>query len=81
MEHFMSATRSRLLAWPILAAVLIGAVFPKPANAQTQKIRIAYSSRSNTVTPLYVAADRGFFVKKGWRSNSFRSVRALERWP
>ena len=65
MEHFMSATRSRLLVWPILAAVLIGAVFPKPANAQTQKIRIAYSSRSNTVTPLYVAADRGFFREEG----------------
>jgi len=28
------------------------------AHAQTQKIRIAYSSRSNTITPFYVAASK-----------------------
>lgn len=48
-----------------LAAVLIADVHPDPANAQGQKIRIAYSSRSNTVTPLYVAADKGFFREEG----------------
>jgi NitT/TauT family transport system substrate-binding protein len=34
-------------------------------DAQTQKIRIAYSSRSNTITPLYVAASKGFFREEG----------------
>jgi NMT1/THI5 like len=34
-------------------------------DAQTQKIRIAYSSRSNTITPLYAAASRGFFREDG----------------
>jgi NitT/TauT family transport system substrate-binding protein len=43
----------------------IGVVFADVANAQGQKIRIAYSSRSNTVTPLYVAADKGFFREEG----------------
>jgi NitT/TauT family transport system substrate-binding protein len=40
--------------------VLAGSV----VNAQTQKIRIAYSSRSNTVTPFYVAASKGFFQEE-----------------
>ena len=34
-------------------------------NAQTQKIRIAYSSRSNTITPFYIAASKGFFREEG----------------
>ena len=38
---------------------------PEISDAQTQKIRIAYSSRSNTITPLYVAADKGFFREEG----------------
>lgn len=57
--------RVRGLAWAMVAAVLAGAVGTMAANAQTQKIRIAYSSRSNTVTPLYVAADKGFFREEG----------------
>lgn len=56
---------TRLLAGTILAAVAIGGVFPAATIAQAQKIRIAYSSRSNTVTPLYVAADTGFFREEG----------------
>jgi NitT/TauT family transport system substrate-binding protein len=48
-----------------LAVILITGILPKTANAQGQKIRIAYSSRSNTVTPLYVAADKGFFREEG----------------
>jgi NitT/TauT family transport system substrate-binding protein len=34
-------------------------------NAQTQKIRIAYSSRSNTITPFYMAESKGFFREEG----------------
>jgi NitT/TauT family transport system substrate-binding protein len=36
-----------------------------PLHAQTQKIRIAYSSRSNITTPLYVAASKNFFREEG----------------
>ncbi len=49
----------------ILAASLFAGVYTSTAGAQGQKIRIAYSSRSNTVTPLYVAADKGFFREEG----------------
>ncbi len=55
----MRIARSRLLPWTILAAVLT--VWPRALPAQTQKIRIAYSSRSNTITPLYIASSKGFF--------------------
>ena len=55
----------RLFVWTILPAVAFGAVFPDVTVAQAQKIRIAYSSRSNTVTPLYVAADKGLFRDEG----------------
>ena len=55
----------RRLVWTIVAQVVFGAVISNPADAQGQKIRIAYSSRSNTVTPLYVAADKGFFRDEG----------------
>lgn len=65
MACLILTVQSRLLVWMILAAVLIGGVLPKAATAQGQKIRIAYSSRSNTVTSLYVAADKGFFRKEG----------------
>jgi NitT/TauT family transport system substrate-binding protein len=45
----------------LTAAVLSQGV----VNAQTQKIRIAYSSRSNTITPFYIAASKGFFREEG----------------
>jgi len=62
----MRTTRSRLLVWTILATVLIVSVLPGAVvNAQIQKIRIAYSSRSNTITPFYIAASKGFFREEG----------------
>ena len=60
-ENAMHTAQSRILSM-IVAFCLMIALFPgRTINAQTQKIRIAYSSRSNTITPLYVAASKGFF--------------------
>jgi len=62
----MRKARSRLLAWTIFPAVLSVIVLAGAVvSAQTQKIRIAYSSRSNTITPFYVAASKGFFREEG----------------
>lgn len=61
----MRTARSRLLAWTILAASAALSVLPNTLDAQTQKIRIAYSSRSNTITPLYIASSKGFFREEG----------------
>ncbi len=33
--------------------------------AQPAKVRISYSSRSNSVTPFYLAAQKGFFTEEG----------------
>ena len=65
MACFRRTGQSRVFLWTILAAVSVGGVFPEATIAQAQKIRIAYSSRSNTVTPLYVAVDQGFFREEG----------------
>src|SRR4029453_10989449 len=62
----MQTARSRLLLWTILATVLIVSVLPESVvNAQIAKIRIAYSSRSNKITPFYIAASKGFFREEG----------------
>jgi NitT/TauT family transport system substrate-binding protein len=62
----MRTARFQLLTGTILSAVLSLTVLPRAAvNAQSQKIRIAYSSRSNTVTPFYIAATKGFFREEG----------------
>ena len=65
MARFIPSGRYRLLPARSLAGLLMVVVFTQSAHAQGQKIRIAYSSRSNTVTPLYVAAERGFFRGEG----------------
>src|SRR5215472_644234 len=53
------------LRW-ITVTVFMVVVFSRGVlHAQTQKIRIAYSSRSNTITPFYVAASKGFFREEG----------------
>jgi ABC-type nitrate/sulfonate/bicarbonate transport system substrate-binding protein len=61
----MRLAQTRILSPVVLAVFLIVAVFAGVLDAQTQKIRIAYSSRSNTITPLYVAASKGFFREEG----------------
>jgi ABC-type nitrate/sulfonate/bicarbonate transport system substrate-binding protein len=61
----MRTTQSQIFPRLMLAAFLSAALFPRALDAQTEKIRIAYSSRSNTITPLYVAANKGFFREEG----------------
>jgi len=58
--------RFRYLPWIWTAVFLTVVVLSQGGvNAQTQKIRIAYSSRSNTITPFYIAASKGFFREEG----------------
>ena len=58
--------RFRYLPWIGTAVFLTVVVLSQGVvNAQTQKIRIAYSSRSNTITPFYIAASKGFFREEG----------------
>src|SRR5215510_13067117 len=61
----MRTAQIRNLSSLMLVAFLSAALFPRILDAQAQKIRIAYSSRSNTITPLYVASSKGFFREEG----------------
>ena len=61
----MRTAQIRNLSSLMLVAFLSAALFPRSLDAQAQKIRIAYSSRSNTITPLYVASSKGFFREEG----------------
>ncbi len=54
-------TRLVILASALL--LVIGA--PRAARAQGQKIRLSYSSRSNSVTPFHLASVQGFFREEG----------------
>jgi NitT/TauT family transport system substrate-binding protein len=49
----------------ILAFVIGWVPFGSAAAAQTTKVRISYSSRSNSVTPFYLAVQKGFFAQEG----------------
>lgn len=42
-----------------------GLLMDYAAAAQPAKVRISYSSRSNSVTPFYLAAQKGFFAEEG----------------
>src|SRR5688572_16337942 len=64
-EKRMSTARSRFVSWTIVASILTLGILPEAVRAQAQKIRIAYSSRSNTITPLYIASSKGFFREEG----------------
>ena len=48
-----------------LTALLTFVVVHDFAQAQTQKVRISFSSRSNTSVPYYVAVSKGFFRDEG----------------
>ena len=61
----MRTAQIRNLSRLMLVAFLSVTLFPRSLDAQAQKIRIAYSSRSNTITPLYVASSKGFFREEG----------------
>jgi ABC-type nitrate/sulfonate/bicarbonate transport system substrate-binding protein len=57
--------KSRLIGFISLAAFLIAQLVSISAEAQTEKIRIAHSSRSNTTAPFYVAVTNGLFKEEG----------------
>ena len=62
----MGPARKTALAWLVVVLFLSASAYPvRILNAQTQKIRIAYSSRSNIATPLYVAVSKNFFRDEG----------------
>ena len=59
----MTGTRHKV--WFALLILSIAAMCPSETlHAQTQKIRISLSSRSNTNTSYYTAQARGFFKMK-----------------
>ena len=56
----------RLIEFILLAAFLIAQLVSISAlEAQTERIRIAHSSRSNTTAPFYVAVTKGLFKEEG----------------
>lgn len=61
----MRMAQSRFLPIIVAACLKVALFSGATLNAQTPKIRIAYSSRSNTITPLYIAASRNFFREEG----------------
>jgi hypothetical protein len=70
MQFKGSAMRSdpiRYLSWILFVAFANTALLPaKALHAQTQKIRISTSSRSNTTVAYYVAISKGFFREEGF---------------
>lgn len=55
--------RIRALVSIVMAISLV--VTLSDVDAQTQKVRISISSRSNTSVPFYVATSKGFFREEG----------------
>ena len=49
----------------VASALLLWVAAPSAARAQTQKIRLSYSSRSNSITPFHLAAVKGFYEEEG----------------
>ena len=49
----------------LTSAILLSVASAPAARAQAQKIRLSYSSRSNSVTPFQLAAVKGFYREEG----------------
>src|SRR4029453_18694649 len=64
-ERLMSSIRFQVRCLVTLAIILIVPCTDDSINAETQKIRISLSSRSNTNTSYYVAQARNFFKDEG----------------
>jgi len=58
---------SDAIASRVLSTVLVGWFLPGDCSiaAQPNKVRISYSSRSNSNTPFIIALNKGFFVEEG----------------
>ena len=55
-----------LLRIGVLASLICAMCAANSVNAaQPAKVRISYSSRSNSITPFYLAAHKGFFAEEG----------------
>ena len=61
----MSSMRFQVRCFVMLAIISIVLCIDSSINAQTQKIRISLSSRSNTNTSYYVAQAKNFFKDEG----------------
>ena len=61
----MRFRKIRRLRWMLIVGFLQVAL-SGGLEAQTQKIRISISSRSNTSVPYYVAVTKGFFREEGF---------------
>ena len=60
-------SRNRCVRWILLFVFANAALLPGQwLHAQTQKIRISTSSRSNTTVAYYVAVSKGFFREEGF---------------
>ena len=63
MENFRISIR---INFSILLIVMLGCLgADHAAHAQSQKVRVSISSRSNTSVPYYVALSKGFFRDEG----------------
>ena len=58
-------TARRFLIILASAFTLLAAAAPPARGAEAQKIRLSYSSRSNSVTPFQLAAVKGFYREEG----------------
>jgi hypothetical protein len=58
---------SDAIASRVLSTVLVSWFLPGDCSiaAQPNKVRISYSSRSNSNTPFIIALNKGFFVEEG----------------
>jgi ABC-type nitrate/sulfonate/bicarbonate transport system substrate-binding protein len=53
----------KLVSFCLLSVIVLPAT--SAVGAQPSKLRISYSSRSNSITPFVLAAHRGFFMEEG----------------